>query len=119
MNTVLTSRAAILDELTRRLDPAGRRRPRNPDWLEQLQPIECADGLKMSVQASETHYCMPRDNRGPWYQVEIGFPSRKVDEIMEWAEEPGKPTGTVYCYVPLSAVVDAIVAAGGLEGGAS
>jgi hypothetical protein len=44
--------------------------------------IECVDGFSISVQASSTHYCSPRDNEGPWDTVECGFPSAVPTEIM-------------------------------------
>lgn len=39
--------------------------------------IVCKDGTTLSVQASEGHYCEPRNNQGPWYAVEVGYPSAK------------------------------------------
>ena len=41
----------------------------------QIPEIVCKDGTTLSVQASEFHYCTPRDNKGPYTHVEIGFPS--------------------------------------------
>lgn len=41
---------------------------------KELAPrVCCADGYSVSVQASETAYCKPRLNLGPWWQVECGF----------------------------------------------
>jgi len=74
----------------------------------QVRSIQCADGLELSVQASSTHYCSPRDSVGPWEEVEIGFPSERVEEFMEYAENPNEPTDTVYGYVPV-AVVEAVI----------
>lgn len=41
--------------------------------LWRLKPlIECADGYRYSVQASETHYCHPRENNLVEYaQLEV------------------------------------------------
>ena len=74
--------------------------------------IQCADGLKLSVQASEYHYCEPRESFGPWSHVEVGFPSRIVADLLPYAEEPKRPTKTVYGWVPVD-VVDAVIAAHG------
>mgnify|MGYP003395945436 CR=1 FL=1 len=75
-----------------------------------LPQIVCADGFTMSVQASEFHYCEPRHTDEPFYSaVEVGFPSEKQDELMEWAESPDNPTGTVYGWVPVE-VINALVA---------
>lgn len=40
-------------------------------FKEPLEPVVCADGFRMSVQASSFHYCSPRTNEGPWTSVEI------------------------------------------------
>jgi hypothetical protein len=83
--------------------------------IRQVKPIECADGLTMSVQASETHYCSPRSNLGPYTEVEVGFPSQLVEELMEYAESPSTPTDTVYAYVPVTVVEAVIEKHGGLK----
>lgn len=84
-------------------------------WLKVTNRITCADGFSLSVQASRTHYCSPRDNDGPWASVEIGFPSERVDSFMEYIDggEDTDPTSTVYGYVPVYLVVEAIDAHGG------
>ena len=77
----------------------------------QIRPaVECADGFKMSVQASKYHYCDPRINlwSGQYNEVEIGFPSEEEPLINEYAESPGEWTGTVYGYVPVE-IVDAVI----------
>lgn len=107
---------AVLEELHRRLDDKGRRTGRESSFgehLDMVPGIVCADGLKMSVQASAYHYCSPRESRGPWYEVKVGFPSRPVPEFADRAEDPGRPTETVYGYVPVEKVAAAILAAGG------
>lgn len=75
--------------------------------------ITCADGFSLSVQATHGAYCQPRQNIGPWYEVEVGFPSDVPHEIMEYAEQPEIPTGTVYAYVPIEHVAALIEAHGG------
>jgi hypothetical protein len=77
--------------------------------------IICNDGLTLSVQASRFHYCCPRDDNGPWTNVEVGFPSEKCEELMEWAETPEDPTGTVYGYVPIEVVEGLIEKHGGMK----
>jgi hypothetical protein len=111
MNTAAEIRA----ELERRLEPTQRVNSKaDPDlalhlqYLDHVPEIKCADGFKMSVQASKHHYCSPRDSAGPWKTVEVGFPSAKVDVLMPYAEEAERPTETVYGYVPLDLVVQAI-----------
>ncbi len=70
--------------------------------------IECVDGFIMSVQASETHYCAPRDNDGPYTEFEVGFPSEREEQLMPYAEDPERPLDTVYGYVPLE-VIEALI----------
>lgn len=41
---------------------------------ELADRIRCDDGFHASVQASEIHYCEPRNNDGPYTTVELGFP---------------------------------------------
>lgn len=82
--------------------------------FRQVQEILCADGLRLSVQASFTHYCAPRDSVGPWTHVEVGYPSQSVPELLEYADEPDYPTGTVYGYVPVAVIEEIVEKHGGL-----
>lgn len=77
--------------------------------------IVCADGFNMSVQVGSGMYCAPREETGPWYQVEVGYPSDRVEALMDWAEEPDKPTETVYGYVPIEVVAQVIADHGGFK----
>lgn len=62
----------------------------------------CADGFKMSIQASDEHYCQ-KTNDGSYASVEIGFPSSSESLLDDYGDDG------VYGYVPLT-VVDAIIA---------
>lgn len=118
---------SVLAELNRRLDASARidaeadrisERFRGEvnglnRHLKHVPQIVCADGFKMSVQASAFHYCSPRDSEGPWSRVEVGFPSDRVEALMPWAEDENDPTGTVYGYVPLRIVAEVIDQHGG------
>ncbi len=86
-------------------------RPAEGDSVWLAPRIHCADGFSLSVQVHEGAYCSPRDGIGPdWSRAEIGFPSeRPSDEVMAYAEEPDRPTDTVYGYVPMD-VIDRLVA---------
>lgn len=84
------------------------------EWV--VPTITCKDGFNLSVQASEYHYCSPREKQGPWYQVEVGFPSQKPELITDYAENADDPTGTVYGYVPVELVNQLIALHGGIEG---
>lgn len=86
------------------------------NWLRE--PITCKDGFKMSVQASEMHYCSPRENNAEYYTtVEVGFPSEQEETLMPYAEEPVSPTETVYGWVPIQVVSAIIEKHGGIISG--
>lgn len=80
--------------------------------------IECADGFSLSVQATHGAYCAPRTNIGPWYEVEVGYPSEAPNEILSYAESPDMPTETVYGYVPIELVERLIEDHGGMKANA-
>ena len=77
--------------------------------------LVCKDGFKVSVQASATHYCAPRDNEGPYNEFELGFPSEASALIQEYAEDAENPTSTVYGHVPLNTVLALLAEHGGVE----
>lgn len=77
--------------------------------------IECRDGFSLSVQTNQGTYCSPRVNYGPWYAVEVGFPSATPELIMDYAEDAERPTETVYGYVPIELVEQLIDAHGGSD----
>lgn len=73
-----------------------------------------ASGVSMSVQASAFHYCIPREDSGPWTHYEIGYPSEEIPDIAGYAEDLDDPTNTVYCYVPAELVMKIINDNGGI-----
>jgi hypothetical protein len=75
--------------------------------------IVCADGFSLSVQATHGAYCAPRSNLGPWHEVEVGFPSAPPELILHRAEDPDRPTETVYGYVDIELVEELISLHGG------
>lgn len=82
----------------------------------KMPQIICADGTTLSVQASEHMYCSPRDNKGPYRSVEVGFPSAKPPEIWrQYAEDPDCPIAAVYAYVPIELVSFFIARHGGID----
>lgn len=105
------------DYLMRFRDEEGMGLPEGKDGYRSQFPlakrIKCADGFSLSVQATWGAYCLPRRNLGPWHQVEVGFPSAKPELIMDYAEQPERPTETVYGYVPIKLVEQLIALHGG------
>ena len=86
--------------------------------MRNNKPVICKDGFKMSVQANNTAYCDPRTVDADKYaSVEIGFPSQREEMILEYAEDQGAPTNTVYAYVPSSLVSLVIAKHGGIVEG--
>ena len=65
----------------------------------------------LSIQASENHYCIPQvDNAESYEAVEVGFPDFDFPQwfIDEYAENVSEPQETVYAYVPIDVLVQAI-----------
>lgn len=80
-----------------------------------IQRAVCNDGFYVSIQASEYHYCAPREhNAWPYKSFELGFPSEVDPLIEDYAEEPGT-TETVFGYVPVEVVVELINKHGGFK----
>ena len=69
--------------------------------------VETASGALLSVQASDFHYCLPRDDMGPYTHVEVEHP----DAPEEWA--PRRSWETIYAYVPIEMVAAEIDRLGG------
>ena len=82
------------------------------------EPIVCADGFEISIQAHTGVYCAPRNNEGPYTHVECGFPSESEGLIMPYIDaidESIDPTDTVYGYVPAATVIEMLRRHGGIE----
>ncbi len=118
--SVITERAAIEQELQRRLMSRPRR---ITEWgsafLARLPRVRCADGFNVSIQTGEALYCLPRSSEGPWSHVELGYPSEPMPALAQWAEcEPedaSTMTDGIWPYVPLSAVARVLASHGGLQ----
>lgn len=69
------------------------------------------NGYDLSIQASEYHYSTPRINNANSYEeVEVGFPKFNFPTwfIEKYAEDPESPQETVYPYVPIDDLVQAL-----------
>ena len=90
----------------------------NTAGSKRNRQVVCADGFKMSVQAFAGGYCTPRvDGADKYEEVEVGFPSKPEELLMEYAEEPDRPTQTVYAYVPVQVVTNVLAKHGGIVDG--
>ena len=76
-------------------------------YKEPVDLVKCADGTTLSVQASEYHYCSPRDNEGPYTAVEVWLASTPVTEFEYSDDDPS-------AYVPIEDVVRFIDNHGGM-----
>lgn len=89
---------------------------------QRCKELRLADGTELSIQAGRTHYCQPRDNSPVvdydfYVEFEIGFPTKKIDEIMRYIDGcDSDPTDTVYGYVPKGVIEDLIKKRGGVVG---
>ena len=86
------------------------------DFIE-CPRVVCADGFSMSVQASRFHYCTPRvsDMSCPYTTWEIGFPSKREELILSYAENKRAPKQTVYGGVPTVVINRVIRKHGGIR----
>ena len=62
--------------------------------------VLCADGFTVSVQAGCGIYSTPHGNADAYTHVELGYPSRKEEALLEYAENRKLPTDTVYAMYP-------------------
>ena len=70
----------------------------------------CPDGWSVSIIARRGAYCDPRDDRGPWTHVELGFPTAHEPDLEVYKEPPpeARHEDSVFPYVPVE-VVEAIL----------
>ena len=86
-------------------------------FFSNYEPIECNNGFRMSVQADKGKYCTPRNNVGPYVEVEIGYPTRVEPLLLPYAEDSSAPTSTVYGWVPVAVMWEVITKNGGIKSG--
>ena len=75
---------------------------------KDLAPIvQCKDGTTLSVQASQYHYSTPREDYGPYTEVEVWKATAPVTEFDYSDDDPS-------AYVPIEQVVQFIDNHGGI-----
>lgn len=89
----------------------------NSTFTRLTKSVTCNDGLTMSIQASEGHYCSPRKTLpySEYLEFEIGYPSEKVELFMPYVEDENNPTDTVYAHVPINVIEEVISKHGGIK----
>lgn len=90
---------------------------KNLIYKRNCKVVKCRDGFTMSVQASGRNYSSPRDDVGPYTAVEVGLPSHYDIHLNPYAEDPGRPTETVYGWVPEEVIGLCIDSHGGMVSG--
>ena len=77
-------------------------------FYKDLAPIvKCKDGTTLSVQASQYHYSTPREDYGPYTEVEVWKATAPVTEFDYSDDDPS-------AYVPIGQVVQFIDNHGGI-----
>ena len=78
--------------------------------MKKLNPAIPYNGGEISIQASEHHYCIPKQDEGPYSAFEIAVFNRKGDRIVEDAfkgHEDGDDA-PVYGFVPVTKLIMAL-----------
>ncbi len=85
--------------------------------MKVFKRITCLDKASVSIQANQSAYCTPRNDVGPYTEIEAGFPS--VEPPISWHPyaEDRNLTDTVYGYMPSHLVWEFIDAHGGMIDG--
>jgi hypothetical protein len=93
-------------------------------YYKPLAPrIFCTDGTSLSVQASHSHYCTPREDEGPYTEVEVGFiyapdgESRSAPRSWVGYADDGTIRSSVFGYVPIDFVRRFVKRHGGIKTG--
>lgn len=90
---------------------------RDRPYRRPIPAIECNDGFRISVQASEGAYCAPRVTDDiEYHKFECGYPSAPVPILQEWKDGDGDDMSTVYGCVPVGVIVTLIESHGGIKG---
>ena len=97
----------------------------NENWVVNINglrlPVVCADGFRVSIQASMAHYSIPRENNVRAYKAcELGYPSEPDDLIKEYAEQDlgeNNYVDCVYPYVPAKVIQALLEKHGGIVSG--
>jgi hypothetical protein len=82
-------------------------------WHKELAPVlKCKDGTTASIQASKFHYSEPREDFGPYTEVEMWcITVAGPDGVTEFEYSDDDPSA----YVPIGQVVQFIDNHGGID----
>ena len=81
-------------------------------WHKEIAPVlKCKDGTTASIQASKYHYSEPREDFGPYTEVEVScVEGAGPDGVTEFEYSDDDPSA----YVPIEQVVQFIDNHGGI-----
>ena len=82
------------------------------DHRGYMPGIRLNDGTFMSVQCGRR--AASRWRYGTYISMEVGYPTKVIDEFLPYARNPRKPTDTVYRYVPVEIINEVIHNRGGI-----
>lgn len=82
--------------------------------------IVMSDGVSMTVQASEFHYCEPRKNGLETYiSYEVEYPSEVIEQLKKYVESPVQSDeellNSVYHFVPADILRQIVMEHGGID----
>mgnify|MGYP001552072057 FL=1 len=91
-------------------------------WKTSSNPINprviLNSGASLSIQASSSHYCLPREDEGPYTHYEMGFPENLEESDLAMLEEFEEAPGEGVCpYVPKDVLKKIINRNGGIKKG--
>jgi hypothetical protein len=85
------------------------------------EPIKCSNGLQLSVQASKNHYCIPKNDEGPYSHVEVYSYNLLIpnwnNPIHGYNSITGIPEHVTYYNVPVQRLLDLLYTSGGIVSG--
>lgn len=87
-----------------------------------MLPVICADGMRVSIQASGMTYCKPRatySDVAAYSAFEVGFPTVPDEALREYSvhgKDTGDLTNSIFAYVPREVVERMVERHGGIVG---
>ena len=108
---------------------------KEPEEVSKFKPlykrVVFNNGGSISIQASRTAYCEPRNDEGPYTKMELGYPSKDTvlpENLLKYVEQSvvynddgsmgtNDPYNSVYPYVPLVVIRHLIDSNGGIKSG--
>lgn len=78
-------------------------------------PLVCKDGTHFSIQASDGHYCSPKDRVGPYTSVEVVKLGKPIPTLGAWGKPNERYQGGLWGFLSVVLVNEEIERRGGLK----